>query len=213
MRVTCLERVYSPSLRRSLPSFPLPSLRQRGPGRARASGGAPGCVRGGARSSAMYKGTNGKNTLAHERLMCGETAPPLRSLLKVPPACARRQVPTQGHPRGAGRGAAAPAHRRQRDPRVTQGSGTHGTRCSGGGRQSHAPAPLGEGRGGQRLPWPCVGSSTDALKVGQGKMSTKGGGRATSRAPGPAPDPMGPAGPSSASNTTCLPLGSCKFPR
>lgn len=131
MRVTCLERVYSPSLRRSLPSFPLPSLRQRGPGRARASGGAPGCVRGGARSSAMYKGTNGKNTLAHERLMCGETAPPLRSLLKAP-ACARRQVPTQGHPRGAGRGAAASAHRRQRDPRVTRGSGTHGTPCSGG---------------------------------------------------------------------------------
>lgn len=140
MRVTCLERVYSPSLRRSLPSFPLPSLRQRGPGRARASGGAPGCVRGGARSSAVYKGTNGKNTLAHERLMCGETAPPLRSLLKAP--APRRAA--GAHP-GAPRGAAAPAHRRHRDPRVTRGSGTQGTPCSGGAGRATLVRPWERG--------------------------------------------------------------------
>lgn len=91
MRVTCLERVYSPFLLGLFARFSFlfslgEGLRPGQPWETVAGARASGCeraVRVGARGSAMYKGTNGKNTLAHDRLMCGETAPPSASPLPL----------------------------------------------------------------------------------------------------------------------------------
>lgn len=184
MRVTCLERVYSPSLRRSLPSFPLPSLRQRGPGRARASGGAPGCVRGGARSSAMYKGTNGKNTLAHERLMCGETAPPLRSLLKAPPRLRSAAGAHPGAPPGSGAGSGCP-----RAPPAAGPTGDTGERhpwdaLLRGGQAEPRSCTLGRGAGWAAAAVALCGQQHRCSKGRSGENEHKRGWKSHQQSPG-----------------------------